>query len=860
MFPYLLSFSKPLTIAHFRPLVKKGPRLLDAGGVELYAEGRQEDRMQSDTPESGRKSIDETPILPVLPLRNTLLFPDMIIPLTVGRDRSLKAVEQATRGDGYLCVVSQKDPETEQPSPEDLFSVGVMARILRLIRVSPENLSVIVHGQSRVMVDEFTATEPFIAAKVHFIENVAGDSLETEALKKNVLSQYEKLANMVQPNAGELVSQIQRNEDPNKIVDMVAFNLNVPLSEKQALLEEVSTVDRLKLLAGILARELQVLELGNKIQSEVADKMSKAQRDYFLKEQMKAIQKELGEGDDRGRESGELKERIAKAKMSKEANEVALKEADRLAMMHPSAAEYTVSRTYIDWLIELPWSKHTKDRLDLTRAQKCLDEDHFGLEKVKERMLEYLAVQQLKKDLKGPILCLVGPPGVGKTSLGRSVARSLGRKFVRMSLGGIHDEAEIRGHRRTYVGALPGRVIQGMRKAGTHNPVFMLDELDKVGNDFRGDPTSALLEVLDPEQNFSFSDHYLEVPFDLSQSMFIATANILDTIPQPLLDRMEVIRIPGYTEEEKLHIATDHLLTKVLKAHGLTRSQLDFTPAGISAIISQYTRESGVRNLERQMASVCRKVARKRVSGKRAKVSVTPEKLRDLLGPQIFYNETRERIDRPGVSTGLAVTSVGGDILFIEAIAMPGRGGLALTGHLGEVMKESAQAALSWVKSHQKNLGLRADTFTKNDIHVHVPQGAIPKDGPSAGVAITTSLVSLLTGRPVRDDVAMTGEITLMGKVLPVGGIKEKVLAAKRAGILEVIIPEKNKDDLEDLTADARNAMTFYFATEIPQVLEHALKRAVKDRRGTGKAPKRAGTERRTRTDPAPKAGAKKKS
>ena len=768
--------------------------------------------------------IEDPPVLPVLPLRNTLLFPEMVIPLTVGRDRSLKAVEQATRGDGYLLVLSQKDAEVEQPAPSDLYTVGVMARILRLVRTSSDNLSVIVHGQGRVKVEEFLTTTPHISARVRFLEVVQGDPLETEALKKNVLAQYEKLTNLVNTNPSEMLSSLQRYDDPNKIVDMVTFNIAISLGEKQALLEEPATVARLKLLAGILARELQVLELGNKIQSEVADKMSKAQKDYFLKEQMKAIQKELGEGEDRSREIDEIKARVAKAKMPKEVQEVALKEVDRLAMMHPSAAEYTVSRTYIDWLIELPWSRSTKDRLDIGRAKKYLDEDHYGLEKVKERMLEYLAVQQLKKDMKGAILCLVGPPGVGKTSLGRSVARSLGRKFVRMSLGGIHDEAEIRGHRRTYVGALPGRIIQGMRKAGTHNPVFMLDELDKVGADYRGDPTSALLEVLDPEQNFSFSDHYLEVPFDLSKAMFIATANILDTIPQPLLDRMEVIRLPGYTEIEKLHIAKEHIAQKVLKAHGLTRGQLDFSDDGIAAVINDYTRESGVRNLERQLSAICRKAAKLRVEGKKKKIVVTAKNIRDFLGPKLFFQETRERIDRPGISTGLAVTSVGGDILFIECTSMPGRGGLILTGHLGEVMKESAQAALSWVRSHCGELGLKGGFCSNKDIHVHVPQGAIPKDGPSAGVAIASSLVSLLTGRPVRDDVAMTGEVTLMGKVLPVGGIKEKVLAAKRAGITSVILPKHNESDLEDLTDEARKGLDFHFVSELPPALEIALR------------------------------------
>ena len=790
--------------------------------------------------------LKEQPVLPVLPLRNTILFPDMIIPLAVGRDRSLRAVEQATRGEGYLLILSQKDGDVEDPGMDDLYRVGVMAKILRLMRVAQNNLSVIVHGQGKVRVDEFTSQEPFFEARVSFLENKAGSTIESEALVKNILSQYEKLAGMVPSIPQEMLAPLHRYEDPNRVVDTIAFNLTISLVEKQALLEESETIARLKMLTGILARETQVLELGSKIQSEVVDKMNKAQRDYFLKEQMKAIQKELGEGDERGREAEELKARIAKAKMPKEAEEVALKEVERLAMMHPSAAEYTVSRTYLDWLIELPWTKSTKDRLDVQRAQRILDEDHYGLVKVKDRIVEYLAVQQLKKDLKGPILCLVGPPGVGKTSLGRSVARSLGRKFIRMSLGGIRDEAEIRGHRRTYVGALPGRIIQGMRKGGSHNPVFMLDELDKVGMDFRGDPTSALLEVLDPEQNFSFSDHYLEVPFDLSKTMFIATANILDTIPQPLLDRMEVLRLPGYTEEEKLHIAKGHLLPRVLDNHGLKRSQVVFADDGLRAMIGDYTREAGVRNLERAMSAVCRKVAKARVSGKKKRVTVTAENVRDFLGPKQVFLETRERIDRPGVATGLAWTPVGGDILFIESTAMRGRGALVLTGQLGDVMKESAHAALSWIRSHAKELGLKEEAFGKEDIHVHVPQGAIPKDGPSAGVAMATSLVSLLTKRVVRDDVAMTGEITLTGKVLPVGGIKEKVLAAKRAGITTLILPERNESDLEDLTEEAKKGLTFKFVKEIPEVLVLAIKPKTAVRAAAKKAAGRA-TRRRTK-------------
>lgn len=797
------------------------------------------------------EKLKENPVLPVLPLRNTLLFPDMIIPLAVGRERSLHAVEQATRQEGYLVIVAQKDGEQEDPAPQDIYKVGVVARILRLMRVAQNNLSVIVHGQGKVSIEEYTKNDSFLEARVTFTANDEDRGLEVQALQRNVISQYEKLAQLGASVPQEVVGALQRYDDPNRLVDTIAFNLSIPLAEKQALLEEQGTLKRFKMLTGILARELQVVELGSKIQSEVSDKVGKAQRDYFLKEQMKAIQKELGEGDDRARETDELKSKAAKAKMPKDVEAVTLKEIERLGLMHPSAAEYTVSRTYIDWLVELPWSRTTKDRLDITRARRILDEDHYGLEKVKDRIVEYLAVQQLKKDLKSPILCLVGPPGVGKTSLGRSVARSLGRKFVRMSLGGIRDEAEIRGHRRTYVGALPGRIIQGMRKASSHNPVFMLDELDKVGMDFRGDPTSALLEVLDPEQNFSFSDHYLEVPFDLSKTMFIATANILETIPQPLLDRMEVLRLPGYTEEEKLHIALNHLLPRVLDAHGLKSAQIEFTKGSLSAIITDYTREAGVRNMERQMAAVCRKAAKARVSGNKKKAVITAENLKDYLGPKLVYLETRERIDRPGVATGLAWTPVGGDILFIESTAMAGKGNLMLTGQLGDVMKESAYAALSWIRSNAQELGIHEKVFQQKDLHVHVPAGATPKDGPSAGVSITASLVSLLTQKLVRDDVAMTGEISLMGKVLPVGGIKEKVLAAKRAGIKEVVLPEKNQNDLDDLTDEAKKDMKFVFVKDIPDVLREVIRKPARHKaksnvvrhQGT-KIPRKAGRKK----------------
>lgn len=774
--------------------------------------------------ESLKEGIIEKPVLPVLPLRNTILYPSMIIPLAVGRERSLKALEQATRQDGLIFIVSQKDGEIEDPTPSDIYTVGVVGKLLRLMRNSPTNLAIVVQGQGKAKIVEITATEPYLEARIEFISNSGAKGIEVEAVKKNILMQYEKFASITGTIPPEQVDQIKNYSDPDKIVDTIAFNFPIPISEKQLLLEETDTLKRMKLFLGILARELQVVEIGSKIQSEVMDSVQKSQKDYFLKEQIKAIQKELGE-DTHEKELEELKEKILKAGMPKDVEEVAMKEFNRLSLMHPSAAEYSVTRTYLEWLIELPWNKQTKDRLDIKRAEKILDEDHYGLKKVKDRILEYLAVQQLKKDLKGPILCLVGPPGVGKTSLGKSVARSLGRKFVRMSLGGIKDEAEIRGHRRTYVAALPGRIIQGIRKAGSRNPVFMLDEIDKVGMDFRGDPTSALLEVLDPEQNFSFSDHYLEVPFDLSHTMFIATANMLDTIPQPLLDRTEVIRIPGYTEDEKVHIAINHLIPRVLKNHGLNKKQIEFQEKAIRLIITEYTREAGVRNLERQISAICRKVAKERVAGKKAKAVITEKKVREYLGMQQVFLETRERIDRPGVATGLAWTPYGGEILFIECTLMKGKGGLLLTGQLGDVMKESAQAALSWIKSHAKELKIEENIFSEKDIHLHVPAGATPKDGPSAGIAIATALTSLLTDKLVRDDVAMTGEISLIGKVLPVGGVKEKVLAAKRAQIPNIILPDKNKGDLEDLTEDVKKDLSFHFVKEINEVLKLAIKK-----------------------------------
>ncbi|HNS74157.1 MAG TPA: endopeptidase La, partial [bacterium] len=628
---------------------------------------------------------------------------------------------------------------------------------------------------------------------------------------------------------------VVNTSNPDKLADLVASNLNLTLEEKQEILEAVDVKKRLKRLTVYVNRELEVLEMGSKIQDKVQTELGKNQREYFLREQLRAIQKELGMGDERSAEIEELREKIAEAQLPEEADKEAMRELDRLSKMQPGAAEYTVARTYLDWMVALPWAKATEDNLDINKAGQVLDEDHYDLIKVKERILEYLAVRKLKADTKGPILCFVGPPGVGKTSLGRSIARAMGRSFIRISLGGVHDEAEIRGHRRTYIGALPGRIIQGIKNAGHNNPIFMLDEVDKIGQDFRGDPSSALLEVLDPEQNFSFTDHYLDVPFDLSRVMFITTANVLDTVPSALRDRLEVLELPGYIEEEKLQIAVTYLVPRQIGENGLRKKDIKFTRPALTRIIRDYTREAGVRNLERKIATVCRKMAKKVAAGEGGPFTITPETVVELLGPPRFYSEVAERTNEPGVAVGLAWTPTGGDLLFIEATQMSGTKGLMLTGQLGDVMKESAQAGLSWIRAHARELGIEGDFFEKNDLHIHVPAGAIPKDGPSAGVTIATALISLIQKRPVRSDIAMTGEITLRGKVLPVGGIKEKVLAARRAGIRKVILPAKNRDDLEEIPDHAKKEMTFYFVDTVAEVLELALRGGKK--RGKGALP-----------------------
>jgi ATP-dependent Lon protease len=768
----------------------------------------------------------------VLPLRNSVLFPHAIMPISVGRRKTLNLLDDVNRDGKPIAVVSQKNPHDDDPDPGAMYRVGTTARILKVVKLTGNNVNLIIRGEHRVRVDRFVATEPFMKASVTPLEEFVEAGVEIDALVRSLITQFQQLVQVspaISNELGEMVLSVGAS-DPARLSDLAASVLAISVEEKVSLLERNSVRDRVQRLVEIITRELELHEISSRIQSQVADEVGKTQKQYYLREQMKAIQKELGEEDERTVEIEELRRKIEAAGMPEDAMKVAEKELERLSKMPPQAAEYTVSRTYLDWLISLPWSVETEDKLDVVEAKKVLDEDHYDLEKIKDRIVEYLAVRQLKKDLKGPILCLAGPPGVGKTSLGRSIARAMGRKFHRVSLGGIRDEAEIRGHRRTYIGSLPGRIIQGIKRAGTNNPVFMLDEIDKVGTDFRGDPSSALLEVLDPEQNNSFSDHYLEVPFDLSKVFFITTANVLDTIPPALKDRMEVLRLPGYTEEEKIEITKGHLIPRQLGEHGLDDADVGFDDEAIRAIINQYTREAGVRNLEREIASICRKVARRRVEGGTAKVVVSPEIVGDFLGPVKYFREIAERSDRTGVAVGLAWTQVGGEILFVESTRMRGKGKVTITGRLGDVMRESALAALSWIRSNAESLRLDEEIFDRSDFHIHVPAGAIPKDGPSAGVTLTVSLVSLMAGLPVPTDLAMTGEITLRGKVLPVGGIKEKVIAAKSAGIRRVLLPDKNEKDLDDVAEPVRQALQFQFVSEIDQVLDLTFGPALRDR------------------------------
>ena len=774
-------------------------------------------------------SIEGVEHYSVMPLRNTVLFPQQVIPIYIGREKSLKLIDELDPKKKYIVVVAQEDGTIEEPNSGDLYSYGTLANVLKVFDMPDSSKSAIVQGISRVKILDYTNSEPYFKAAIQLVDDEPiEDDLEVEALANNLRQSFADLMN-VAPNLTEehtgMLSNIQK---PNRLTDRAISLLTVPNKEKQEVLEELNIKVRVEKAINLISREIQRIKLGEEIQSEVHDEISKTQREYYLREQMKTIKKELGE-DEGTVELKELEEKIKAAKMTKEAEKVAMKELDRLTRIPTQSPEYNVSRTYIEWLSDLPWSSSSEDRIDLKEAKKILDEDHYGLDKVKERIIEYLAVRNLKQkkkpdgSVRGPILCFGGPPGVGKTSLGRSIARSMGREFVRLSLGGVRDEAEIRGHRRTYIGALPGRIIQSIKKAGKNNPVFMLDEIDKLGSDFRGDPSSALLEVLDPEQNHSFSDHYLEVDFDLSNVMFIATANYQDAIPPALRDRMEVLDFSGYIEDEKVQIAKRHIVPKQVEENGLTKTDVTFHDASLKELIRSYTREAGVRNLEREIANVLRKVARGVVEKKVKKTTVTKTKVSDFLGAARFHSELAERVTKPGVVTGLAWTAAGGDILFVESTQMKGKGKLTLTGQLGDVMKESATAAMTFVRSNADTYGLDSDFNENNDIHIHVPAGAIPKDGPSAGVSMVTSLVSLLTKSPVKEKVAMTGEITLRGNVLPIGGVKEKVTAAHRSGIREVILPDLNRKDLEDVPENVSKDLSFHFAKEISDVLKVAI-------------------------------------
>jgi len=789
-----------------------------------------------DTPGSedlgGLEKTFEVPAeLPILPLRDTVLFPHSFMPLAVARDSSLRLVDEAIGSGKLIAVCTQRDAAVEEPRREDLYPVGTATHIHKMFKLPDGSLRLIVQGLARVHIDEIVSAEPFLRGRVRRAEetSVDEDRLEIDAMQRNIKSNFQQVVSLSPLLSDDLQTLALGITEPGRLTDFIASSLStITTAAKQAMLETLNLRERMAELNRVLIKELEVLELGSKIQSQVQSEVGKNQRDYFLREQLKAIQRELGEGDEQAKEIEELREKIEAAGMPDPVKKEALRELDRLAKMPVAAAEYTVARTYIDWLVALPWAKRTDEVIDLVRTKTILDADHSDLEKAKDRILEYLAVRKLNPAVKGPILCFVGPPGVGKTSLAKSIATSLGRTFVRVSLGGMRDEAEIRGHRRTYIGALPGQVIQGLRRAESKNPVFILDEIDKLGADFRGDPASALLEVLDPEQNNTFRDHYLDVPFDLSEVLFITTANVLDPVPPALRDRMEVLELPGYTEEEKLRIAVEHLVSKQVQNHGLTADHIAFSDDALRAIIRGYTREAGVRNLEREIAALCRKVARRRAEGREEPVALTPAVVADLLGaPRFLDEEVEARTKAPGVSIGLAWTPTGGEVLFIEASRMPGGGSLTLTGHLGDVMKESARAALSWFRANAGRYGVAGDFFKDAEIHLHVPSGAIPKDGPSAGVAMVTAIASELTGRPVRGDLAMTGEITLSGRVLPVGGIKEKVLAARRVGIRTVALPWQNEKNIkEDIGEDLRRDMTIHFVRAVDEVLALALQPA----------------------------------
>jgi ATP-dependent Lon protease len=760
-------------------------------------------------------------LIPILPLRSDVVFPQTVVPLVVNRGAGIRLIDEVNLGEKTLALATQRQPDVDDPTMADLYPVVCVGSVLKMLKFPDGSTRIVCQGMFRARIVDIVQTEPFLLGRVEPLDDIVEEGVELEALKHEVNRLFQRMVDQSQQVPEELQVAAMNTREPARLADLLGSSLPFTIEEKQALLEEIDVTARLNKLMILLDRQLTILELASKIQAQVGSEITKAQRDHFLRQQIKAIQEELGEGEPENPELDELWTKLENAKPPEEVLADAEREMERLSGMHPSSAEYSIVRTYLDWLAILPWKKSSRDRLDLRRARKVLDTDHYDLEKIKERILEYLAVRKLKKDMKGPILCFAGPPGTGKTSLGKSIAKALGREFVRISLGGVHDEAEIRGHRRTYVAAMPGRVIQGIRKAATNNPVFMLDEVDKLGNDFRGDPSAALLEVLDPEQNSTFRDHYLDVDFDLSKVMFIATANMLETIPPPLLDRMEVLELPGYSEEEKMLIAQKYIIPKQLEAHGLNAAKVTFDDDSIRRIIADYTREAGLRNLEREIATICRKIARRHAEGDRRLTSVDAGRIDDSLGPPKFFREVADRTGTPGVATGLAWTPTGGEILFIEASGMPGKGTLTLTGLLGESMRESAQAALSYLRSHAKAMGLDASKITRTDLHIHVPAGAVPKDGPSAGVAISAALMSLFRNRAIHQNLAMTGEVTLTGRVLPVGGVREKVLAARRAGITKILIPRHNEKDLVELPAEVKADVSFHSIDTLDDVLEH---------------------------------------
>jgi len=771
--------------------------------------------------DGGEVEIPST--LPVLPLKGAVVFPQSMTPLAIGQERSIRLVDEVASGDRMLALVGARDEEIETPGWDDLYEVGTAAIVHKLIRIPDGTLRILVQGVRRIRIERRVQDDPYLVGEFAEVPEVVEESKELEALTRNVQNQFGRIIGALPYLPEELQIAAANVDDPTALSYLVASTMRLKTEEKQQLLETANAEERLRAIAGILSRELEVIELGTKIQSQVQSEMEKGQREYFLRQQLKAIQEELGEGDDQQAEVNELRSQLDRLELPEDVRKAADRELSRLEKLPPAAAEYGVIRTYLDWILTLPWSTVTEDTLDLEQARRILDEDHFDLEKVKDRIVEYLAVSKLKGDVSGPILCFVGPPGVGKTSLGQSIARTLGRKFTRISVGGVRDESEIRGHRRTYIGAMPGTIIRALRDAESRNPVFLIDEIDKMGADWRGDPASAMLEVLDPEQNATFRDHYLDLPFDLSKVLFICTANQLETIPGPLLDRMDVIQLSGYTEDEKIEIAKRYLVPKQLEAHGLSAEHVELDDGALRTIVREYTREAGLRNLERRIADVLRKTARRVAEGASGDVHVDEAAVREALGARRFSGEVRRRTSDPGVATGLAVTAVGGDVLFIEATAYPGKGGLRITGQLGDVMQESAQAALSWVRSHAQRLGIDESWFAEHDIHIHVPAGAVPKDGPSAGVTMATAIVSLATGRTVSEEVGMTGEITLTGQVLQIGGVREKVLAAQRAGLKKVVLPKENEADLAELPEETRKEIAFVLADTADEVLDVAL-------------------------------------